>query len=73
MKFEVDGEGTAANLQTALAVARSVAFSGEIAPHLRIPQKAVAARMRALGIPEVLMGWPRAYLIKAGILPTLPT
>jgi hypothetical protein len=72
LTFKPDGDASLANLESTLAIARALAFSGEVALHMRVPEKAVAALLRKLQIPSVALGWPRAVLIDHGILPSLP-
>ena len=70
LTFEPDGDASSANLESTLAIARALAFSGEVALHMKVPEKAVAARLRKLQVLTVALGWSRSELIDHGILPS---
>jgi hypothetical protein len=70
--FEQKGRALVAPIECVIAVARSLAWAGEISRHLKVGGAQVARIMRQLGIENVANGWCRDTLVLKGLLPPLP-
>lgn len=70
--FEQKGRALVAPIERVIAVARNVAWAGEISRHLKVGGAQVARIMRQRGIETVANGWCRGTLVLEGFLPPLP-
>lgn len=72
LRFAEQGRALTTPKQDVLSVAGRIAFASEIAPHLRLHARAVPKRLAQMGTTPEGLGWSRASLIGAGVLPALP-